>query len=420
VPPHVEGLLRALAPQALGALARRCGDFCAAEDAVQEALLAAAVHWSRDGVPEQPLGWLVRTGSRKLIDERRSARSRREREELVTRRDVATATASEDDSLTVLFLCCHPALTPPSAIALTLRAVGGLTTAEVASAFLVDEATMAQRISRAKARIRASGMPFRPPAADDRPLRLRSVQRVLYLMFNEGYAASRGSWLQRTDLTREAMRLTQMAYRLLPGDGEVAGLLALMLLLEARRAARTDAAGELVPLAKQNRALWDDALIAEGTAVLNRAVASGSVGEYTIQAAIAAIHDRARQPEDTDWPQILALYGLLEQMTGSPIVTLNRAVATAMVSGPEAGLTVLGTVDGELAGHHRLDAVRAHLLELAGDAEGARRYYRAAASRTTSLPEQRYLTARAAGLYSGSTRGSGHGDSPSGLASTTR
>jgi RNA polymerase sigma factor (sigma-70 family) len=388
---RVERLLRELAPQALGALVRRYGDFDAAEDAVQEALLAAAVRWPRDGVPDEPRGWLIQAAARRMIDQWRSDRSRRRREDLAAHEPPPAEVMDEDDTLTVLFMCCHPALTDASAIALTLRAVGGLTTAEIAKAFLVDEATMAQRISRAKQRIKASGEPFRMPTPEERPARLRNVLHVLYLIFNEGYAASGGSDLQRTELSNEAIRLTRM----LPDEPEVAGLLALMLLLDARRSARTDANGGLVPLPQQDRSLWDQARIAEGLVLLERAA-----GEYQLQAAIAAVHDRAPSPEATDWPQILGLYELLERMTGNPVVTLNRAVAAAMAEGPEAGLALLDEVAERLDGHHRLDAVRAHLLEMAGDAQGAIEQYRAAAQKTTNLTEQRYLTKQAARLKS--------------------
>jgi predicted RNA polymerase sigma factor len=298
----------------------------------------------------------------------------------------------------VLFMCCHPALTAASAIALTLRAVGGLTTAEIARAFLVSEATMAQRISRAKQRIKDSGVPFQMPTPEEQTARLRMVLHVLYLIFNEGYASSSGRELHRTELSEEAIRLTRMVQRILPDDAEVTGLLALMLLIDARRPARTDAAGELISLAEQDRSLWSQALIAEGVALVNRAVGMGAVGEYQLQAAIAARHDQAPRADATDWQQILALYVLLEQMTGNPVVTLNRAVAAAMAHGPSAGLAVLDTVHERLAGHYRLDAVRAHLLEMAGDTQAALALYRAAAKRTTSLPEQRYLAMRAARL----------------------
>jgi RNA polymerase sigma factor (sigma-70 family) len=384
--------LRELAPQALGVLARRFGDFDSAEDAVQEALIAAAEHWARNGVPEKPRGWLIQTAERRLIDHYRSERARKQRE--AAPQELGPEVSDEDDTLTVLFMCCHPALTDASAIALTLRAVGGLTTAEIAKAFLVDEPAMAQRISRAKQRIKSSGEPFRMPTALERPARLRNVLHVLYLIFNEGYAASGGSELHRTELSGEAIRLTRM----LPDEPEATGLLALMLLLDARRPARTDAAGELVPLPEQDRSLWDQRLIAEGLALLERAMGQGAVGEYQLQAAIAAVHDRAPAAEATDWRQILGLYELLERMTGNPVVTLNRAVAAAMADGPTAGLELLDQVEDRLNGTHRLDAVRAHLLEMAGDTEAAVELYRAAAARTTSLPERRYLTTQAARL----------------------
>jgi RNA polymerase sigma factor (sigma-70 family) len=390
-----------LAPQVLGTLVRRYGDFDAAEDAVQEALITAAQRWPRDGIPAEPRGWLLQTASRRLIDQWRSDRSRRDREALASSQDAPEPEVSDqDDSLLVLFMCCHPSLTPASAIALTLRAVGGLTTAEIANAFLVEDTTMAQRISRAKRRIRAAGDPFRIPTLDEPAARLPAVLRVLYLIFNEGYAGSTSAELQRVELADEAIRLTRMVQRLLPDDGEVAGLLALMLLIDARRPARTDGKGELVPLAAQDRALWDQALIAEGLAVLDGAMGKGPVGEYRLQAAIAALHDQAATAGDTDWPQILALYGLLEEITGNPVVTLNRAVAAAMADGPSAGLALLDEVDERLAGHYRLDAVRAHLLEMAGDTEGALLHYRAAARRTTNLTERRYLATQAARLKS--------------------
>jgi len=378
---------------------RRYGDFDLAEDAVQEALLTAATQWPRDGMPEKPRGWLVQTASRRLIDQWRSDRSRRDREERVALQELPTQeTSDQDDTLTVLLMCCHPALTPASAIALTLRAVGGLTTAEIASAFLVDEATMAQRISRAKRTIKDSDEPFRVPTDDERPARLRLVLHVLYLVFNEGYTSTAGRELHRAELSGDAIRMTRMVHRLLPDDGEVAGLLGLMLLIDARRPARTTADGDLVPLAEQDRTLWNRVQIAEGAAILAGAMGRPPLGEYRIQAAIAAVHDRAARAEDTDWTQILALYGLLEQLTDNPVVTLNRAVATGMVEGPTAGLAVLDSLDEQLAGHYRLDAVRAHLLEMAGDTEGAFEHYRMAAARTTSLPEQRYLSMKAARL----------------------
>ena len=408
MPPRVEDLLRELSPQVLGALTRRYGDFDAAEDAVQEALLAAALRWPRDGVPDEPRGWLLQTATNRLIDRWRSEQARRERERLAQQREAPAGEVSDqDDTLVLLFMCSHPALTPASAIPLTLRAVGGLKTAEIASAFLVSEATMAQRISRAKQRIAASGAPFAMPTPDEQPERVRTVLRVLYLIFNEGYAQSSGDELQRVELSDEAIRLARLAHRMVPDDGEVAGLLALMLLIDGRRSSRTGGAGQLIPLSEQDRTLWDRTQIAEGLALLDAAIARGGAGEYRIQAAIAAVHDRAVSADDTDWPQILALYGLLEQLTGNPVVTLNRAVAAGMAEGPEAGLALLATVDERLAGHYRLDAVRAHLLELAGDVDGAVAHYRAAAERTTNLAEREYLALRAARLRSQSGAAAG-------------
>jgi RNA polymerase sigma factor (sigma-70 family) len=396
--PALEDLLRQLAPQVLGVLVRRYGDFDTAEDAVQEALLVAAVAWPRDGMPDHPRAWLIRAAQRRLTDQWRSEQARRRREHLAAREPPPAEVSGRDDTLNLLFTCCHPSLTPASAIALTLRAVGGLTTAEIARAFLVPEATMAQRVSRAKQRVRASGEPFRLPDGDEWAPRLRSVLHVLYLIFNEGYASTGGPGLHRVELSSEAIRLTRMLYRRLPDYGEVAGLLALMLLTDARRPARTGPAGELIPLDEQDRSRWDRELIAEGVALLSTAMANGAVGEYQLQAAIAAVHDEAERVEDTDWPQILTLYGLLEQMTANPIVTLNRAVAAAMVHGPRAGLAMLDRLDDQLGDHHRLYAVRAHLLELAGDPGAAEEHYREAANRTTSSPEQHYLTLRAARL----------------------
>jgi RNA polymerase sigma factor (sigma-70 family) len=402
--------LRRLAPQVLGALVRRYGHFDLSEDAVQEALLAAAMQWPEQGVPENPRGWLITVASRRLTDELRSEQARRRREDAAAAQipsDKAVAPAAgeeqppdQDDTLTLLFLCCHPALSPASQIALTLRAVGGLTTAQIASAFLVPEATMAQRISRAKQRIKATGIPFHVPPQPERAERLRAVLHVLYLIFNEGYTASSGPDLLRSELTAEAIRLTREVRRLLPDDGEVAGLLALMLLTDARRPARTRPDGTLIPLAEQDRDLWNADSIREGLALVTGALAQAPLGPYQLQAAIAAVHSEAARAEDTDWAQIVALYELLERLSPNPMVTLNHAVAVAMVRGPQAGLDLLGTLDTDdrIAGHHRLDAVRAHLLEMAGDVDGARSSYRAAARRTTSIPEQRYLEARAARL----------------------
>jgi RNA polymerase sigma factor (sigma-70 family) len=409
----VEELLRRLAPQVLGVLVRRYGRFDVCEDAVQEALLAAAVQWREHGVPESPQGWLITVASRRLADEVRSETARRRREDtaatLVPAHEAVAPAAGderapeEDDTLTLLLLCCHPALSPASQIALTLRAVGGLTTAEIARAFLVPEATMAQRISRAKQRIRAAGARFELPPDPERTERLGVVLHVLYLIFNEGYTASSGAHLQRAELTREAIRLTRAVHALVPDDGEVAGLLALMLLTDARRPARTRPDGGLVPLAEQDRRLWDGGSIREGLALITDTLASGPVGPYQLQAAIAAVHAEAADAGETDWPQIAGLYRLLERVAPNPVVTLNHAVAVAMVHGPRAGLDMLATLDADerLAGHHRLDAVRAHLLELAGDREAAAAGFRTAARRTTSLPERRYLEARAARLRDG-------------------
>ena len=391
----MEDLLRELAPQVLGVVARRTRNFAAAEDAVQEALLSAYAQWPEERVPANPRGWLVAVALRRLVDAVRSDAARRRREAEYV---VPESTGEEDDSLTLLFLCCHPALTNASAIALTLRAVGGLTTAEIAQAFLVPEATMAQRISRAKETIRASGLPFAMPAAGERAGRLRAVLHVLYLIFNEGYVGSAGNELQRRDLAAEAIRLARLLRRLLPGDGDVAGLLALLLLTDARRAARTGPMGELIPLDEQDRALWDRGEIAEGVALVSEALASGAVGTYSLQAAISAVHDEAARAEDTDWPQILALYQLLRRMGENPMVELNYAVAVAMVRGPEAGLALVGELEGLLAGHYRLEAVRGHLLERTGDRAGARAAFLRAVSGTGSLPERNYLLGKAAAM----------------------
>lgn len=400
----IEDLLRELAPQVLGPVARRYGDIDNVEDAVQEALLAAATQWPVEGVPDDTRAWLIAVTARRMIDWLRREEARRRREAVAAARELVDSPApvpDEDDSLTLVFLCCHPALTPALAIPLTLRAVGGLTTAEIARAFLVPEATMAQRITRAKRCIKESGVPFAMPTGAARAERVRSVLHVLYLIFTEGYAASSGPQVVRVELSAEAIRLTRMVHAALPDDPEVAGLLALMLLSEARRPARTGSRGELVPLAEQDRSLWHRGLIAEGVALVSAALPKGAVGEYQLQAAIAAVHDEAETADETDWPQILALYGLLEQMNGNPMVTLNRAVAAAMVGGPALGLALLGGLDERLTGHHRLDAVRAHLLELEGDRGAAIDYYRTAAARTTSSAERDYLLTRAARLTLG-------------------
>ena len=410
-----ESLLRELAPQALGAVARRFGDFSAAEDAVQEALLAAATRWPADGTPDNPLGWLIRVAARRMTDQYRSEDARRRRETLAASWSLATTAGpvpgedddARDDTLILMFMCCHPSLTPGSAIPLTLRAVGGLTTREIASAFLVPEPTMAQRISRAKATLKASGEPFTLPPPDQRAGRLRSVLHVLYLLFNEGYASSSGPDLARSDLSGEAIRLARALHASLPGHPEVTGLLALMLLTDARRPARTGPGGELIPLAEQQRGRWDRALITEGTSLITGALRQGEPGEYQLQAAIAAVHDQAPSYAETGWPQILSLYGRLERLTGNPMVTLNRAVAVAMAEGPAAGLALLDGVGGRLGSHHRFHAVRGHLLELAGDGASAAAEFRAAAVATANLREQHYLTAKAASLAAGGAERSG-------------
>jgi RNA polymerase sigma factor (sigma-70 family) len=400
----VEGLLRELAPQVLGALARRHGQFDACEDAVQEALLAAATQWPADGVPANPRGWLVTVATRRLTDEVRAEIARRRREETdflrsVPARAAEPAVPDRDDTLTLLVLCCHPALSPASQLALTLRAVGGLSTAQIAKAFLTPEATMAQRISRAKATIKKAGATFTLPPEPELAERLRVVLHVLYLMFNEGYTATSGETLDRPDLTAEAIRLTRALHALLPGDGEIGGLLALMLLTDARRPARTRPDGTLVPLAEQDRTRWRADLIAEGVGIVTETLARAPLGPYQLQAAIAAVHDEAPSAADTDWKQILRLFDLLETIAPSPVVRLNRSVAVAMVHGPRAALRLLEPLaeDDRMAGNHRLDAVRAHLLEMAGDPVAAREHFSRAAAGTTSLPERRYLEAKAAG-----------------------
>jgi RNA polymerase sigma factor (sigma-70 family) len=407
----IEDLLRETAPQVLGVLVRRHGTFDECEDAVQEALLAASVQWPADGVPDYPRAWLVTVAGRRLVDHARSEIARRRREESVAALapvddvfapapDDEGPVADRDDTLTLLMLCCHPSLSPPTQAALTLRAVGGLTTAEIARAYFVPEATMAQRISRAKQSIKRADSRFEMPAEPELSDRFRVVLQVLYLIFNEGYTASSGTVLARAELTHEAIRLTRAVHELRPDDGEVAGLLALMMLTEARRPARTGPDGELVPLAEQDRSRWDTDAIQDGLALVAATLPHGPVGPYQVQAAIAAVHAEAPRAADTDWPQILSLYDLLGVLAPNPMVTLNRVVALAMVVGPRAGLDLLTSLDTDeqLAGHHRIDAVRAHLLDMAGDPAAARATYQQAARKTTSVPEQRYLQARAARL----------------------
>jgi RNA polymerase sigma factor (sigma-70 family) len=412
---NIGHLLRDLAPQVLGAVARRHEDFATAEDAVQEALIAAATQWPAEGIPKNPRGWLYHVAVRRLTDYMRSELARRRREDEVASEMSALETVvpalfgepdeEEDDTLTLLFMCCHPAVTPPTAIALTLRAVGGLTTAEIASAFFVPEATMAQRISRAKGSIKTSKIPFSMPTDDERAARLSAVFQVLYLIFNEGYVSTAGPDLQRPDLSNEAIRLARSLRRLLPNDGEAAGLLALMLLTDARRAARTGTSGELIPLDEQDRSRWNQAMIAEGVELLSASLSRGVVGIYQLQAAIAAVHDQAPRVEDTDWAEILGLYGLLERMSDNPMVSLNRAIAAAMVHGPETGLKLIDALDEDarIAGHYRLDAVRGHLYEKSGDIPRAVAHFRAAADGTASIPERNYLLTKLARLTASRT-----------------
>ncbi|GAA4717602.1 RNA polymerase sigma factor [Phytohabitans rumicis] len=406
---EVEDLLRRLAPQVLGAVVRRYGHFDTAEDATQEALLAAALQWPEEGVPDNPRGWLITVAARRLTDLLRSEQARQRRENTVAQwvlpdqwlaPPADRPPSASDDSLILLFMCCHPALTPAAQIALTLRAVGGLSTAEVARAFLVPEATMTRRITRAKQRVKDSGVPFGLPPEPERAERLAAVLHVLYLIFNEGYAATSGPQLHRGDLSAEAIRLARLVHRLLPEDGEVAGLLALMLLTDARRPARTGPDGALIPMAEQDRARWDAGAIAEGVALISAALPRGDTGPYQLQAAIAALHDEAPTAEATDWPQIMALYEVLLRLSDNPVVRLNHAVAVAMAQGPRAGLDLLDKLaaDDRIAGDHRMYAVRAHLLEMSGDHAAARAGYEAAARRATSFPQQRYLHGRAARL----------------------
>ncbi|GAA0375280.1 sigma factor-like helix-turn-helix DNA-binding protein [Micromonospora gifhornensis] len=406
----MQDLLRGLVPQVLSVLVRRHGDFEACEDAVQEALLAAVVQWPEQGMPDFPLAWLITVASRRLTDLRRSEAARHRREvnsAALTPRDefVAAGPGDDlphgDDTLVLLLLCCHPALSRPAQMALTLRAVGGLTTAQIANAFMVPDATMSQRISRAKRQIKAAGATFQMPSGADLHERLQVVRHVLYLIFNEGYTATSGPDLRRPDLTREAIRLTREIHRLLPDDGEVAGLLALMLLTDARSPARTGPDGALIALADQDRSKWNQDQIAEGVGLVTRTLSNAPIGPYQLQAAIAALHDEAERAEDTDWRQILVLYDLLEQVWPNPVVRLNKAVAATMARGPRSGLELLATLDSDerIAGSHRLLAVRAHLLELAGDCRAALAAYKAAARRATNLPERRYLEARATRLH---------------------
>ena len=404
LPAGIESLLRDLTPRVLSTVARRYEGFDRCEDAVQEALFAAATQWPTDGVPDNPAGWLVRVAGRRRIEGRRQDDARRARELGTAVVDDAPddplPPTGRDDSLTLLTLCCHPALTPASQVALTLRAVGGLTTTQIARGLLVPEATVGQRISRAKARIRASGLQFAAPTEAERPARIAAVLRVLYLVFTEGHTASGGDALQRVELSTEAIRLARMLHDELPDDGEVAGLLALMLLTDSRRAARSDEAGRLVPLAEQDRTRWDRPQIAEGVSLLEATLQTATIGPYQLQAAIAAVHAEAPAAADTDWREVLGLYDVLVVIAPGPMVTLSRVVALAMVGGPRLGLQALdvAAADPALAGHHRVEAVRAHLLAEAGDRTAARDAYRSAAAATSNVPEREYLSARARAL----------------------
>ena len=398
-----EDLLRDLTPQVLGALVRRHGQFEECEDAVQEAVLEATLTWPSE-LPANPRGWLITVASRRLIDHIRSDRTRKAREITVALEESSPSPEIEmgttDDTLILLYLCCHPALTQASQTALTLRAVGGLTTAEIAHAFLVPEGTMAARISRAKQSIKAAGSQFSMPAPVDLDERLSAVLQTLYLIFNEGYTASSGEALHRGDLTHEAIRITRMLYRQLPDDGEVAGLLALMLITDSRRTARTTASGDLIPLADQDRTRWDRTLIGEANSLLATTMARSPLGPYQLQAAIAATHADAQRAEDTNWQQVHVLYKVLERIAPNPMVTLNRAVALAQTTGPAAALELLTDLDTDprMKNHHRLHAVRAHLLEMSGDTAAAREQYKRAARGTASATERRYLESRASQL----------------------
>jgi RNA polymerase sigma factor (sigma-70 family) len=401
----IDGLLRRLTPRVLGAVVRRYGHFDTCEDAVQEALLAAARQWRADGVPERPHAWLIRVASRRLTDLLRAEQARRRREGAVASwvlpqdRVAPPADADRgdgDDTLVLLMLCCHPALSQASQIALTLRAVGGLSTPEIARALLTSEASTTRRITRAKRTIQDSGVPFRLPPAAERAERLATVLHVLYLIFTEGYAATAGPDLHRPDLAAEAIRLTETLYDLLPDDAEVAGLLALMLLTDARAPARTTEDGDLVPMHEQDRTRWKEASIRRGVELISRALPHGPVGPYQLQAAIAAVHDEAANAADTDWPQIVALYDLLRKVAPGPVIELNRAVAVAMADGPTAGLALIDALDDpRLARDHRLHATRAHLLEMSGDPAGARAAYQLAAGHATNERHSRYLLIRA-------------------------
>lgn len=416
-PRPIEHVLRNETPHVLGALVRRFGRFELAEDAVQEALIVASRRWADDGVPDDPRSWLIRVGYRRMIDLIRSERAARRREEeaasadpvLVDPTGPAPRVVDHDDSLQLLLLCCHPALSEVSQVALTLRAVGGLTTAEIAHAYGTTEATMGTRISRAKQTLRKAGARFEIRDDDDVAARVAVVMRVLYLIFNEGYTVTAGDRLTRTDLTAEAIRLARMLHALLPDETEASGLLALMLLTDARRAARTDRQDELVVLDEQDRAQWDEGLIAEGQQLIERAWRQERVGPYQLQAAIAATHAQARTAVETDWPQIAALYLWLERLQPTAPVRLARVVAVAEAFGSRRGLDLFEQLerDHQLMGDPlvagRAHAVRAHLLDRLDDHDRADDEYRAAAALTENEPERRYLLQRARRSRPGAT-----------------
>ncbi len=404
--PSLDVVWRACAPRVLGALVRRYGHFDAAEDALQEALVAAARQWPDEGMPDDPKAWLIRVASRRLVDRMRADGARARREERAGRGAATSrldgvasedASVERDDTLALMLLCCHPSLSRPSQVALTLRAVAGLTTAQIARSFLVPESTLAQRIVRAKARLEAVSDPFRLPPVAEMPARVAAVAHVLYVVFTEGHTATTGGGLTAPSLGAEAIRLARELHRSLPDDSEVSGLLALMLLTDARRGARTTTDGSFIPLAEQDRERWNRGQIAEGVALVEAALPSGPVGPYQLQAAIAAVHDEAVSAEATDWAQIEQLYEMLERIAPGPIVTLNRAVAVAEARGPLAAMELIEPLldDRRLRHTHRLHAVHAHLLELAGRTDDARAAYLLAARQATSIPEQRHLLAAA-------------------------
>ena len=407
----LESVFRRERSQILAVLIRLSGDFALAEDALQEAFAEALVHWPVDGVPPRPGAWITTTARRRAIDVIRRATRFRHRKEVLEQLLAADAESFEepvvvagedgvprDDRLRLLFTCCHPAISLESQVALTLRTVAGLTTREIARAFLSVESAMAQRLVRAKHKIREAEIPFRVPAAADLPGRLDAVLAVIYLVFNEGYTSSSAPGLVRDDLCAEAIRLGRLLDALMPAQPEVEGLLALMLLHVARRAARTGPDGELITLEQQDRTLWDRTAIEEGCALVETALRRGRVGTYQIQAAIAALHAESSSPDRTDWPQIAALYTLLLRLQPSPVVELNRAVAIGMAAGPSAGLALLDGLEarGALEGYHHLSAARAELLVRRGDRAAAVQIYRRAIAECVNPAERTYLETRLA------------------------